>query len=158
MGLSKMSLAFRMIYGQWDNKYALVFEIIPWHWKLTVCSDWPGRPGHSLYHKVNIVAADDLATQGTRADYGAELIFPLYSCPGIRMDNSLIWPSDAIWWHRPGWTLAQVMAWGHRAITWSPECMLTYHLSRLILFTRGQFQWKCSRYLFLISLIQNQIW
>ena len=32
--------------------------------------------------------------------------------------NSL-WPSDAIWWHRSGSTLAQVMACWHQAITWT---------------------------------------
>ena len=45
----------------------------------------------------------------------------------VRWFNSLC-PSDAIWQHRSGSTLAQVwlVAWSHQAITWS---VLTYILS-----------------------------
>ena len=41
------------------------------------------------------------------------------------LSNSL-WPSAAIWWHRPGSTLAQVMAWCHQAAShYLNQCWVT---------------------------------
>ena len=51
---------------------------------------------------------------------------------------NLLWPSDAIRWHRTEWTLALVrlIAWWHQAITWS---MLTYHEWCPVIISWGQF-------------------
>ena len=56
-----------------------------------------------------------------------------------------LWPSNAIWRHRSGSTLAQVMALLPDGTKPLPEPMLTYHHWRLIAFTWRQFHKECSR-------------
>ena len=63
-----------------------------------------------------------------------------------RLLNSL-WPSDAIWWHRTGSTLAQVMACCLAApCHYLTQCWLLIS----VVFFRGQFHRKCSMFLSLI--------
>ena len=44
-----------------------------------------------------------------------------------------LWPSDAIWWHRSGSTLAQVIAWRHQAITWTNVDLSSVRYSGILL-------------------------
>ena len=60
------------------------------------------------------------------------------------------WPSDAIWWHISGSTMAPG---GTNPL---PESMVTNHQRGFVAFTWWQFHRKCSTYLLLIWLISNQ--
>ena len=65
---------------------------------------------------------------------------------GQEVDDPLIylslWPSDAIWWHRSGSTLAQIRASCIDSTKPLPES----YQSSPVVFTWGQFHWKCLRY------------
>ena len=69
--------------------------------------------------------------------------------PGASEFNSL-WPSDDIWQHRSGLTLAQWLVTCHDGIKPLPGTMLTNHQWGLVEFTCGLFHWNCSRYVSLI--------
>ena len=59
------------------------------------------------------------------------------SCSQSFAFNSF-WPIDAIWCHISGSTLAQVMAWGHQAITWTNVHLLSVRSSVIHLRTISQ--------------------
>ena len=60
-----------------------------------------------------------------------------------------LWSSDAIWWHRSGSTVVQVMACCLKLL---PEPILTNHHWGLVAFTWGKLDRKCSRNLTLICV------
>ena len=63
-----------------------------------------------------------------------------------------LWPSDAIWWHRSGSTLAQVMAWCLKAPShYLNQCWLK-HQRGPVAFSWEWFHKKCQRYLSLIPV------
>ena len=59
-------------------------------------------------------------------------------CAGWAVNS--LWPGDAIWWHRSGSTLAQVMACCLTAPShYLNQCGLIYHQQSLVAFIWGQF-------------------
>ena len=65
-----------------------------------------------LRHEVWIIKCDDIRTYGEAVPIHPRGVIPyrLLRFEATSVINSL-WPSDAIWAYRTGWTSAQVMAW-----------------------------------------------
>ena len=78
----------------------------------TIClSSWSLRRKHiALDNSFRDTTGKQLSHQRTHKIWGKKYqAMLLLFCAGLIVFNSL-WPSDAIWWHRSGSALAQVMA------------------------------------------------
>ena len=105
------------------HQYVFAFHIISNVWNVT--AHWDSLSGEmniSSFHKVITFATDDLVTLGAKLSSGMvfDLVFLEYSGLSFRRVTFGLWPiykklnslwhTDAIWRHRSGSTLVQVMA------------------------------------------------
>ena len=92
----------------------------------------------------------------SRSLYWHRIIYITVQCKGTWLTHCGLGSSDAIWWHRSGSILAQVMACCLMAPSHYLNQYFTNHQWGLAPFTWGQFC-RCSRYLFLSLKITRLI-